>query len=79
MASDIFYKDEDYETYKGFRILAVDGSIVTLPNTKDVKKQFNPMKVKCQIKDYAKDVSQARVSCLFDVLNSVAIDSCIMN
>ncbi len=38
MASDIFYKDGDYETYKGFRILAVDGSIVTLPNTKDVKK-----------------------------------------
>jgi len=79
MASEIFYKDGEYQTYKGFRILAVDGSIVTLPNTEDVKKEFNPMKVKCQIKDYAKDVSQARVSCLFDVLNSIALDSCIMN
>ena len=79
MAAETFYKDGDYETYKGYRILAVDGSIVTLPNTEDVKKEFNPMKVKCQIKDYAKDVSQARVSCLFDVLNNIALDSCIEN
>lgn len=38
MARDIFYKDGEYETYKGFRILAIDGSITTLPNTADVKK-----------------------------------------
>jgi len=79
MASDIFYKDGEYETYKGFRILAIDGSVTTLPNTDDVKKEFNPMKVKCQIKDFEKDVSQARVSCLFDVLNNIAIDSSISN
>jgi len=75
MASDIFYKDDEYETYKGYRILAIDGSVTTLPNTDDVKKEFNPMRVKCQIKDFVKDVSQARISCLFDVLNNVAIDS----
>ena len=79
MASDIFYKDEEYETYKGFRVLAIDGSVTTLPNTTDVKKEFNPMKVKCQIKEFQKDVSQARVSCLFDVLNNIAIDSSISN
>jgi len=79
MAAEIFYKDGEYETYKEFRILAVDGSVTTLPNTEDVKKEFNPMKVKCQIKDFTKDVSQARVSCLFDVLNNIALDSCIVN
>ena len=79
MAAEIFYKDGEYETYKGFRILAVDGSVTTLPNTEDVKKEFNPMKVKNQMPGYTKDVSQARVSCLFDVLNNIAIDSCIMN
>ena len=47
MASDMFYEDGEYETYKGFRILAIDGSITTLPNTDDVKKEFNPMKVRC--------------------------------
>jgi len=79
IARDMFYEDGEYETYKGFRILAIDGSVTTLPNTVDVKKEFNPMKVKCQIKDFAKDVSQARVSCLFDVLNNIAIDSSITN
>ena len=42
-------------------------------------KEFSPMKVRCQIKEYAKDVSQARVSCLFDVLNNIAIDPSITN
>ncbi len=79
MARDIFYKDGEYETYHGFRILAIDGSVTTLPNTDDVKKEFNPMKVKCQIKEFAKDVSQARVSCLYDVLNNIAIDASISN
>lgn len=79
MASDIFYKDGEYETYKGFRVLAIDGSVTTLPNTDDVKKEFNPMKARCQIKEFEKDVSQARVSCLFDVLNNIAIDSSINN
>jgi len=37
---------------KGFRLLAIDGSVVTLPNTNDVKEEFNPMKVKCQIKEF---------------------------
>jgi hypothetical protein len=79
MASDIFYKDGEYERYKGFRVLAIDGSVITLPNTDDVKKEFNPMKVRCQIKEFKKEVSQARVSCLFDVLNNIAIDSSISN
>ena len=79
MARDIFYKDGEYETYHGFRILAIDGSVVTLPNTDDVKKEFNPMKVKCQIKEFSKEVSQARVSCLYDVLNNIAIDASISN
>jgi len=79
MAAEIFYKDDEYETYKGFRLLAIDGSVVTLPNTNDVKQEFNPMKVKCQIKEFSKDVSQARISALFDVLNNIAIDSCIVN
>ena len=79
MAAEQFYKDGEYETYKNLRLLAVDGSVITLPNSDDIKNEFNPMKVRCQIKEYAKDVAQARVSCLFDVLNNIAIDSSITN
>ena len=79
MAAEVFYKDGEYQKYKDFRLLAIDGSIVTLPNSKDIKREFNPMIVKCQIKEFEKEVSQARVSCLYDVLNNIAIDSCIKN
>ena len=54
-----FYKDDDYTTYNGLRVLAIDGSIVTLPNSDDIFKEFNPIKVRCQIKEYEKDVAQA--------------------
>ena len=30
LVRDAFYEDGEYQTYKGFRLLAVDGSIVTL-------------------------------------------------
>ncbi len=43
MSSDMFYEDGEYKTYKGFRILAIDGSITTLRNTDDVKKEFNKL------------------------------------
>ena len=35
------------------------------------------MKVKCQIKEFQKDASQARVFYLFDVRSNIAIDSSI--
>jgi len=38
IAHDVFYKDGEYKIYRGFRILAIDGSITTFPNTFDVKK-----------------------------------------
>lgn len=79
MARDMFYKDGEYETYKGFRLCAIDGSVVTLPNSDDIKQEFNPMKVRCQIEGFGKDVSQARVSCLYDVLNNIVIDASITN
>jgi hypothetical protein len=75
----LFYKDGEYNRYKKFRLLAIDGSITILPNTDDVKKEFNPTPVKCQIKDYQKDVVQSRVSVLYDVMNNLAIDSSINN
>jgi hypothetical protein len=79
LARDMFYKDGEYERYKGYRLCAIDGSIVTLPNSEDIKKEFNPMKVRCQIEDFSKEVSQGRVSCLYDVLNNIVIDAPLEN
>ena len=79
MASEMFYEDGEYEKYKNFRLLAIDGSIVTLPNSKDIANEFNPMNVRCQIEGFKKEVQQARASVLFDVLNNMAVDASLTN
>lgn len=74
---DMLYQDYDYKTYKGFRLLAIDGSMVTLPFNDDIKKEFCTTNVINQYKDKSKKIVQARVSVLYDVLNHISIDAVI--
>ncbi len=76
---EMFYEDGEYNRYKNFRLLAVDGSIVILPNSDDIKKEFNPTVAKCQLSDFSKEVVQVRVSTLYDVMNNMALDAMIRN
>ena len=76
-ARDMFYSDDEYKIYKGFRLLAIDGSMVTLPNNDDIKKEFCTTNVINQYKDKSKKIVQARVSVLYDVLNNIVIDGVI--
>lgn len=76
---DKFYKEYDYKTYKGYRLLGVDGSLITLPNEDDIKKEFNTTSVVNQHKDKSKEIVQARVSVVYDLLNSVVIDAVLTN
>ena len=72
---DNFYEDGQYQTFKGFRLLGVDGSIVTLPNNKEMQEEFGTINVVNQYKDKSKKIVQARASLLYDVLNSVVVDA----
>jgi hypothetical protein len=56
--------------WNGFRVLAVDGSSVTLPFTKELKKIYGLTKNQTNT-----GVVQARVSVLYDVLNNYVLDS----
>ncbi len=76
---EMFYEDGEYNRYKNFRLLAIDGSIVILPHSDDVKKEFNPTIAKCQLEEFSKEVIQARVSTLYDVMNNMALDAAIRN
>ena len=76
---EMFYEDGEYNRYKNFRLLAVDGSIVILPNSDDIKKEFNPTVAKCQLEGFSKEVVQVRVSTLYDVMNNMALDATIRN
>jgi hypothetical protein len=66
-----FYTDNDdsLKLWRGFRLLAVDGSRLTLPNTKELQKSFGVVRNQS---DSA--ITQGRISVLYDVLNGFVID-----
>lgn len=45
VAVDHFYKHASYTGWRGLRVIAVDGSGIKLPNSKDIAKEFGVYKV----------------------------------
>ncbi len=70
-----FYTDNELgvKLWNGFRVLGVDGSMVVLPNTKELAKLYGTTKNKTTT-----EIVQARASVLYDVLNNYVIDSCFV-
>jgi hypothetical protein len=66
-----FYTDNDesVKLWKGFRLLAVDGSRIALPDTKELRSIYGATKNQTKT-----SVVQARMSVLYDVLNNYVID-----
>jgi hypothetical protein len=58
------------KNFYGLRILAVDGSKLTLPKTEELKKEFGESKNHTET-----SVVQARISSIYDVLNCFTLDS----
>lgn len=67
-----FYEHFPCRTWKGFRILAIDGSTIKVPRTKDCVSHFGVWK-----SSQGEACPLARISNLFDVLNSIVIDAVI--
>jgi len=76
-ARNKFYAEYEYKTFKNYRLLAVDGSMVTLPSNPETQEVFTPIKVSNQYKEKDKTIVQGRVSVLYDVLNDIIVDSII--
>lgn len=68
---DSFYEDAPYNDWKGHRLLAVDGSVLNLPKSQSIIKEFG------HEKNNQNDrlQSMARCSMVYDVLNFVTIDA----
>jgi hypothetical protein len=66
----IFYADAPVQKWEGFRVLAVDGSRLNLPNHKSIAEEFGPFEDK---------IRQGRCSLLYDVVNLVPVDAQISN
>jgi len=77
---DLIYEDETLK-YRGYRLLAIDGSMIRLPNENrsDLREHFKATKVKNQIKGYRKEVIQGRASVLYDVMNEIVVDCYLKN
>jgi hypothetical protein len=69
-----FYKSAPYLTWKGWRLLSIDGSTIVLPKHKTITEDFG-------ITNFgpyaASPQSVARISMLYDVLNFTTLDGCI--
>lgn len=72
VAIDSFYKDADYLKWNTHRLLAVDGSVLGLPYSKDIVEEFG---FEDYIKKASNKKSMARCSLLYDVLNHTTIDA----
>lgn len=69
------YEDSIYKTYRGFRMIAVDGSKVRLPDEAPIREYFGTFKMANQYKSTAGEYPAGVISVLYDVLNKVALDS----
>ncbi len=64
-----YYSRDDYARYCGFRLLAVDGSVMELPNTPALQEKYGTSENQSEHGTLAR----ARSSALYDVLNGLII------
>lgn len=65
-----FYED-DFKTFRGFRLSAIDGTTLELPNTETLRKAYG------YAENTTSKVARAKVSGLYDVENNFMIDAII--
>lgn len=69
-----FYGDDDYDKYKGYRLIAIDGTKLHMPNRASVIEEFGY--AENQVK---RIFPMAISSTAYDILNHMVIDSCLEN
>jgi hypothetical protein len=73
---EVLYRDGDYLRYKRFRLLAVDGSKIRLPETAEINKEFGQIMYTNGQNDAPQGChTYGQASVLYDVLNHIAIDA----
>ena len=67
-----FYEDDDFKKWKGFRLLAIDGTCLTLPQSNEIIKDFGFAKNNVNPESI---IPMAKISSYYDLLNGIIIDS----
>lgn len=71
----IYYKDQNIKRFWGFRILAFDGSKITLPYNNEVKLKFGSKPIGNHTGQDLGEYSRATFQACYDVLNHIAVKS----
>lgn len=66
-----YENEQDYDTYKGYIVLAIDGTMLELPDTEELQKEYGTHKCK----EGQRESVRALGSCLYDVVNNWVIDA----
>lgn len=70
------YSDDQYLRFWGFRVLAVDGSKIVLPDNKEIREEFGTIAwSKGKDSEIQGERPYALASVMYDVLNRVALDA----
>lgn len=70
-----FYEEDFYHKWNGHRLLAIDGSSLSLPDHPSIEDQFGKQYQSNQHGPYPKGISMSRVSVLYDLINEIGIDA----
>lgn len=65
-----FYKDDDFLTWKDFRLLSIDGSTCQLPYSNELSNYFGQVEG-----NTGKTFPIAKISTFYDLLNEIIVDS----
>jgi hypothetical protein len=77
---DVLYGDDNYEKAWGFRLLAIDGSKIHLPNTTEIIQELGTIKFETTVGNNKKITGEhgyALASVMYDPLNKVVVDACL--
>lgn len=71
IALDFFYSHFSYKTWKGHRLIAIDGSKINLPFSVSIQQDFHDP----YTNGSGKKIHMANISQAFDVLNNISLDA----
>lgn len=66
--------EEDYKTFKGYTLMAIDESIIEIPNSEELMEQYGYQN---NNKKDVRKVARAKASGLYDLENNIMIDAVI--
>ena len=69
---DEFYTDNTYATWHGYRLVGIDGSLLELPESDEIREEFGGVS-----NQYGPLIATARISVAYDVENDLSIDAII--